>query len=56
MVRDAPPLGIPEGWVEKFGDEWRGKHRWNFYFAAYRDPRTKNRMQKMISKAKTRLP
>jgi hypothetical protein len=56
MGRDAAPLGIPETWVEKFGDEWRKKFGWNFYFAAYRDSRTKNRMQKMISKAKTRLP
>jgi hypothetical protein len=54
MQRDAPPLGIPEAWVEEFGDEWKKKHGWNFYFAAYRHPRTKNRMQKMISKAKVR--
>jgi len=55
MVRNAPPVGIPPTWIDNFGEEWRTKYGWRFYYAAYRDPRTRNRMQKMISKAKVRL-
>ncbi len=52
---DRPPLGIPDKWVQEFGQEWKKKYEWKFYRAAYNDARTKNRMQKMISKAKKRL-
>jgi hypothetical protein len=53
--QDAPPIGVPQKWVQEFGNGWKEKYkRWNFYEAAYRDPRTKNRMQKMISVAKAR--
>jgi hypothetical protein len=56
MVRDGPPKGIPDNWIEKFGEEWVKKyHNYNFYLAAYTDRRTKNRMQKMISTAKKRI-
>jgi hypothetical protein len=54
----APPDGIPDAWVLKYGEDWkRGntKSPYSFYRAAYRDSRTKNSMQKMIATAKTRL-
>jgi hypothetical protein len=54
--RDAVPLGIPSGWVDNYREEWQEKYGWNFYLAAYEDTRTKNLMQKMISKAKKRIP
>lgn len=53
--RDAPPIGIPESWNDDYGEEWRKKYGWNFYQAAYDDKRTRNRIQKMIWKAKTRF-
>lgn len=52
-VQDAPPIGVPQKWVKEFGKGWKEKYNsWNFYEAAYKDPRTKGRMQTMISKAK----
>lgn len=51
-VRGAPPNGIPEDWVEKYGDEWKLKYGYAFYRAAYRDKRTKKAIQRLISKAK----
>jgi hypothetical protein len=51
-MKDGPPVGIPEKWVEQFEREWHKQYAWNFYSAAYATPATRNRMQKMISKAK----
>ena len=50
--QDAPPTGIPGRWVKQYGDGWKKRHGWKFYEAAYKDPSTKNAMQKMISVAK----
>ncbi len=52
--RGDSPMGIPDEWVDKFGPDWQKKHGWNFYLAAYKDSRTKSRMQAIISKAKSR--
>ncbi len=54
MVPDRPPLGIPQRWLDDYRDDWGKKYQWRLYQAAYKDPRTKNLMQKMISKAKVR--
>lgn len=55
-VRGAEaPVGMPEQWVEDFGEAWKRTEERVSYVRAYLDPNTKNRMQKMISTAKTRF-
>jgi hypothetical protein len=55
-VRGAEaPVGMPEQWVETFGESWKKSYGRVTYVAAYQTPETKNRMQKMISIAKDRL-
>jgi hypothetical protein len=49
------PVGMPEQWAEEFGETWKKRYGGVSYVAAYRYPQTKNRLQKMISTAKTRL-
>lgn len=55
--RGEPPVGIPQKWADDYGEQWnKPTPDWKFYSAAYNDKRTKNLMQKMISKAKVRIP
>jgi len=54
-LHDAAPMGMPEPWVEKFEGDWKRRYSGVSYVAAYQCPETKNRMQKMISVAKTRF-
>lgn len=56
MLRGAPPIGFPDDWVEEYGGDWEKLYpNYDYYLAAYRDRRTKGRMQKMISTAKKRI-